>query len=279
MKSLEFYRERVEDALREGLNDHQDKKDWQELLSGLKQPAKYPKVVALLGIIKRLAPDMVTKKVLAILPQDDPSRLPFNPKKLEFKGNLGRGGEHKVYMLESTDSRIPSYALKLNSQSRGDLGEIQKRASVFRKEYLDIKQRYAAIPGIVPDEHTLITHDLRKGRPIMATVQKFYGGRIRDFFNDISREELMELLRNNPGFREDFIKFQQIAEKEYHDNATSIDFPGDKNFSVIDAADGPKLVILDPHNSVLETSEPDRVTKQAKYMVELRNISEAISHQ
>lgn len=277
MRPLEYYKDRTEEAVREGLAHDKGSKNWSELFSELNKKGKYQKVMSLMRIMKELAPEMVSDKILKILPRDDPSRLPFNPDKLEFKGRVGKGGEHKVYLLEATNSSEPSYVLKLNFQNLGSLDQVKEKAAEFKKEYEEIKQRYAAIPGIVPDELTIITSDLRSGKPIMATIQKFYGGKIRDLFHDFSQEELIELFEREPKLCDEFKQFQQITEKEYNDKGKTIDFPGDKNLSIIDTETGLKLVILDPHSMVSKESESERVAEQATRMHELRNIFDAVN--
>ena len=277
MRPLEYYVDKTEEAVREGMARGKESQNWPELLGELTKKGKYQKVMSLVRIMKELAPEMISDKILKMLPQDDPSRLPFNPDKLEFKGRIGKGGEHKVYLLESTDKSAPSYALKLNFQNLGSLDQIKKKAAEFKKEHEEIKQRYEAIPGIVPKELTIISSDLRRGKPIMATIQKFYGGKIRDLFHDFSREELLELFEREPKLCDEFKQFQKITEKEYNDKGVTIDFPGDKNLSIIETEAGPKLIILDPHNMVSKDSEGERVEAQEKCMRELRNIYEAVS--
>ncbi len=263
--------------MREGLAHNKGSKNWPELLGELTKKGKYQKVMSLVRIMKELAPEMISDEILKMLPEDDPSRLPFNPDKLEFKGRVGKGGEHKVYLLESTDKSAPSYALKLNFQNLGSLDQILKKAAEFKKEHEEIKQRYAAVPGIVPEELTIISSDLRTGKPVMATIQKFYGGRIRDLFHDFSREELLKLFEREPKLCDDFKQFQQITETEYDDKGVTIDFPGDKNLSIIETEAGPKLIILDPHSMVSKDSEGSRVEAQVRCMHELKTIFDAVS--
>lgn len=276
MKPLEFYKEKMTDAMQEGLSHEKGSKNWTELLNGLNQEGKYQKMISLVRIIKELAPGMVSDKLLNMLPKEDPSLLPFNPDKLEFKGKVDKGGEHKIFLLESTNKEDPSYVLKMNYLCLGGLERIQKKAVEFKKEYEEIEERYSEIPGIVPEELTIITHNLRTGKPIMATIQKFYGGKIRDLVNDFNRAELVELFKHEPKLLDEFRRFYQITEKEYDEKGVAIDLLGDKNLSVIETEDGLKLIILDPHSSVPKIEGNDRTKRHEAYMRELKDILDTI---
>lgn len=277
MKSLEFYKEKATDAMQEGLSHEKGSKNWEELLGGLKQEGKCQKVISLMRIIKELAPDMISEKIFNMLPKEDSSLLPFNPDKLEFKGKIGKGGEHYVFLLESTNSSDPSYVLKMNYQYLGGLEKVQKNAVEFKKEYEEIREKYSALPGIVPEELTFITSNLKTGKPIMATIQKFYGGKIRDLLNDFNKEELVELLKKEPRLLDEFRQFCQITEKEYREKGVAVDLLGDKNLSIIEAEDGLRLIILDPHSSVSKVKKDDRTERQESYMRKLKNILDAVS--
>lgn len=276
MKPIEFYREKATDAIQEGLSHEKGSKKWKELLDGLKQEGKYQKMISLVRIIKELAPDMISSKLSDMLPKDDPSLLPFNPDKLEFKGKVDQGGEHYIFLLESTNGNDPSYVLKMNYQYLGGLEKVRKSAVEFRRDYEKIKEIYSTMPGIVPEELTIITSNLKTGKPIMATIQKFYGSKIRGLLNDFGRKELVELFEREPKLLDEFRQFCQITEKEYDKKENAVDLLGVKNLAIVETRDGSKLIILDPHSSASK-AEGDKRKEKQEALHKLKNILDAVT--
>lgn len=277
MKSLEYYKERFSEATEEGLRHEKGSIDWAEFIRSFSQKGKYNKVTSLIRLIKELAPGMVSENLLKIIPKDDPTNLPFNPDKLEFRGKIGKGGEHKVFLLEAKDSSQSSYVLKINHQVLGGLDQVKKKAARFKQEYEEIKDRYKDLPGIIPEELTIITPNLKTGKPAMATIQKFYGNQIRDLLKDFNQEELISLMGQEPKLYSEFKKFYEITEKQYCQNGVAVDLLGDKNLSIVKTDDGFKLIILDPHSSVYKASGDKRIKEQEIYMQGLKNILDRVS--
>jgi hypothetical protein len=271
MKSMEFYKGRFADTIEEGFSEPKGVKNLSELFNELGQKGKCQKIKTLVQIINELAPQMVTDKILEMFPKEDPSKLPFNPEKLEFKDRVGKGGEHDVYLLESTKLNLPSYVLKMNHLIFGKVDEIQKQAVAFKKEYEEIKARYSAIPEMVPDELTLVTQRLKGDKPAIATIQKFYGTDIKDPVRDFKNDELIELLNNEPELFDDFKQFLEITEKDYEEKGVALDLLGNKNLSVVQTENGPKLMILDPHATITK-SDDLRTKEHEMYMEKLKDI-------
>ena len=111
MKSLEFYKERIEDSIKDGLSYKKGEKEWTELLRGLGEKNKYEKMVAFFEMVKEVAPETLADKILYFLQKNNHvDELPFSPDDFDFKGKIDRGGEHKIYLLESKKiNYLPMY--------------------------------------------------------------------------------------------------------------------------------------------------------------------------
>lgn len=276
MKSFEFYQERMGDSLKEGLSHEKGSESVAKLLEGLSKEGKYQKMTSLIRIIGEFTPSILSDKILEFLNKQDLSQLPFDPDKLNFKDEIGKGGEHKVFLLESTSADSPSYVLKINCQNHGSLEKIQKKAVDFKNEYEEISQKYKSIPGIVPSELTTIIANPRNGKPIMATVQKYFGQEIKDLINDFNKEELIDLLINDPELLEDFHKFYEIMKNEYTKKGITIDLLGDKNLSIVSFDSKRSLLILDPHSSISKAKDDqERIKRQENRVNELKEIFKA----
>jgi len=277
MQSPEFYKERTENSIREGFFHKKGEKEWPDLLRGLGEKGKYEKMVSAFRIVKEIAPEMLTDRILKFIQKKEYSgQLPFNPNDFEFKGEIDKGGEHKVYLLESLKGEIPSYVLKVNHLKTGDAEQIKEEAIGFKKEYERVKKLYASIPGIVPEEATMVATDPQTGEPRIATIQRFNGHEIRDFLEDFDHDELISLLVDNSALFDEARKFFEITEKEYETQGFVIDLIGKKNLSIVKNREGEyRLLILDPHNSVRKDNDNEiRHEEQEMKILRLKRILE-----
>lgn len=274
MKSPEQYLSIFKKSMEDGLMHKKGSKKWPELLRGLGAEANDKKMAAVFSIIKELAPEALVKKLL----NEDPSRLPFNPDQLEFKGRIDKGWEHMIYLLESKDEKIPSYVLKINLLNTGSAEELAEKAVEFKNEYKRLKDLYAAISGLVPEEFTMIAASPRGGQPSIATIQKFIGYEIKDLIEDYEIKELSVLFKNEPGLLADYQKFMEITEKEFNSSGRVIDLIGDKNLAIVKIGGEHKLIILDPHNSVSDNGKDDRIERQKEKMDKLGLILKAFKN-
>jgi len=237
-----------------------------------KGESKFNRTVALLGMLRKILPEGVLKFNYKT---DD---LPFDPERYEFnEGALGRGGENDVYRLEAKKNGEPSWALKINHQDRGDVKSLTARAKEISQEYEMVKDWYDEIEGLVPREWTMILAGPRDGQAAIATIQEYYGTRIRDVFKEVDADELTTLLGNQPQLKADFENFLRISREQVALTGNTIDLLGDKNLSLIKKDDEERLIILDPHlisNPVRKEAEIK--TKLEAKLAYLEQVIEAV---
>ena len=168
--------------------------------------------------------------------------------------------------------------MKINFLKTGNVERIKEEAVEFRKEYELVKKIYAEMPGIVPDEATMVSKDPQSGKPRIATIQKFNGCDIRDFIEDFDHDELIDLLINNPELYKEAKKFFEITEREHASQGFIIDLLGKKNLSIVkEGQNNYRLLILDPHNSVWENNEKDiRHERQEIKLLKIKRVLEKV---
>jgi len=269
-----YYKEKFQDAIGEGIGQ-KDEKSWQELFGNFGEIGKYRKTVAIISMIAKIAPGFVSRKTLEMIPTEDPNTLPFNLEELDFSGKIGSGGEHKVFLLKSKDEKNPSYVLKINFQNHGHLDNIIEKAGEFKKEFEELRDIYSDIPGLIPDEMTIVISHPKNKKPAMATVQKFLGKNLRDVITGFKEEELLSILRENPKLRGDLVQFYEITMRRYKSNESVADLLGENNLSVVENKDGYSLVFLDPHSSI-KKDEPihGRHERLKEYLEKIGSVCE-----
>ena len=232
---------------------------------------KFKRTVALLRILKATTPFELKYDYK----KED---LPFNPVDYEFQERkIDSGGENDVYLLESKKADFPSWVLKINHCDEGNTKELAARASQIKKEYEEVRNWYANMPELIPQEDSLIMESPRNGKPAIITLQQYYGHEIKDIFELISQEKLSEIFEENPKLKEDLLNFLRITKKKEAETGSMVDLGGPKNLSLIKIGDEERLILLDPHL----ISHPNR-TKEAvkKYQRErLEYLCNQIGHE
>ena len=202
---------------------------------------KFSRAVALLSLVHKLAPfdlKYTYKK----------ENLAIDPKKYEFKeGAIGRGGENDVYLLESKEPDSPSWVLKVNRQDQGDINRLVVRAQEIKRDYERIKSWYEDIPGLIPQEYTVIMEDPRDGKPAIITLQQYMGTHMRDVFRAMNTENMEQLFAQSPEVRDELVRFIRISEQREAETGEMVDLLGPKNLSFIEEAGNDHLIVLDPH--------------------------------
>lgn len=276
MKSFEFYKQRATDSMKDGLSHEQGSDRFIDLLKQLRLPDKYDKMTAVVKIFNELIPKYLSDEILNQVIKYDRrvGKLPFSLKKFNYGERKGEGGEHKVYFLESKNESSPSYVVKINHRIKGNPEELANKANEFKDEYESMKVLYASMPKLIPDELTMITRNPKNNKPAIATIQKLFG-KVKDPVNKLNDNDLMMLFDSNPELQRDFKMFYEITQNEFARNGRALDLIGENNLAIIEGEEGVKLIILDPHNSVLKEDDLDRREKmQAKRMNRLRQIYE-----
>src|SRR3989339_477822 len=250
MNKFEHNLKLIAKAINEGAEDHEkgSKKPYEIKNEIVGSKGKYNQAVAAVKLIMEMIPGALSEKIKASLNNNDYSELPFDLEKYNFQEKIGRGFVSKVHLLESKQPDQPSYVLKLDYYNQGTVDELQTIARQQHREYEKIKKDYQSIPGLIPNEQTLIVADKKSKTPTIATLQEFVGGDLRDLFKEINKEELIRLLIENEGFREEFLEFVRISAGMAKEKNEFIDLLGKKNLSIVEKNSEPHLCFIDPHH-------------------------------
>ncbi|MFA6995471.1 MAG: hypothetical protein WC249_03640 [Patescibacteria group bacterium] len=244
MKSFEHYKKQINRVTESALGGEAVKDvDVREYLSTFfrRGESKLDRAIAFLSLVRSLAPCDLRYNYRT-------EHLPISPESYEFKGGtIGRGGENDVYLLEARKENLSSWVLKINHVDKGDTTQLVARAKEIKNDYEQIKNWFQDMPGLIPEECTVIMEDPRDRQPAIITLQQYYGREIRDVFKDIDLENREKIFQDSPEFKEEIQKFLKINEDKLQETGNMIDLIGAKNLSFVKVDDQDKLLVLDPH--------------------------------
>jgi len=262
---FEQMKDRFMEAAEEGIIERQKGDSrvsalWEEVSS---QKGKHKKTVALLSLVHEILPRSVSDKLAKQLDYKDYTELPFDPEEYEVhEKKLGRGRESKVYRLESRQEDKPSYVVKFNFGEEKSVDDLVQVARKDKADYEEVSQTYADIPGLIPKEMSLITTNRKDRKPVVATVQEFLGGGLKDVFSDLDKQELKDLLLSDKNLEQEFCRFVDISNRTYQETGQAVDLLGYQNLAIAKTEDGYHLKFLDPHNVPEEEFQlPERIVK------------------
>lgn len=216
--------------------------------------SKFNRTVAMFSLMRVLAPFELTYKY-------NKENLAIDPEKYEFKeGTIGKGGENDVYLLESQIADRPSWVLKVNHQDRGNISELIARAGEIKRDYEKVRGWFETMPGLIPEEYTVIMEDPRDGKPAIITLQQYIGTHMRDVFRTLNTEDVKQLFDHNPDLKEEMVDFIRISEQKELETGEMLDLLGPKNLSFVETDNRDRLVVLDPHL----ISNPLRLKEETK---------------
>lgn len=243
---------------------------WDALFSP--DTGKFARVQSLFSVIRSMVPDVVFEKLTGENYKYQSDILPIDPEQYVFdEARIGGGGECNVYKLYSLDPLRPSLVIKIDQFITRSTDKLLNRAKEVRNEYEEKKEWYRELPELIPDEYHFIGKSPRGGKKALFTIQEFLGnaGEMRDIFRGISKENLVEVLRNDQKLQEDFRKFVGITLQHAEEKDETIDTLGDKNLALIQKEDRVSLVFLDPHvikRPTENTKERARIQADLDYL-------------
>ncbi|HEY4493983.1 MAG TPA: hypothetical protein VJB95_00920 [Candidatus Paceibacterota bacterium] len=259
MKSFETYKKVLLDTAELGLVHYRvGNENTAELLKEAIAPStgRADRLVAIFKLINEFLPkNPTTEKAIYSFLYDSSakSRLPFDLKKFSYKGKIGSGAMCQVFLLESKEEGLPSYVIKIqrNKYNNTTTEQATEEAGNSKKEYESIKDIYKDLPEVIPKEFTIVIANPTRSRmdiePNVAFIQRFYGKDIRDFFKEITPEEIVSLCRADAHLLATIKKFIDITLKTYEEKGIVVDFFGLKNLAIINEGNKHSLILLDPH--------------------------------
>lgn len=200
-----------------------------ELQAALTSPQviKVDKLLAGLHIIERFMPGF--EKVLSrhLLRFD---RLPLAGARRTLR-LIGAGHGQNVFLFETACGRM---VLKIDRESQAlKMPALLREARRIKTEYEKICHWYSHIPGFILHEDFCIVNGPLKGSPALATIQPYIEETPRGFFEDFTRDELLDLIRNHDELRHTFQAFARTLIRIYRETGESIDLLGKRNLCLL----------------------------------------------
>lgn len=244
MRNFEYIGKVAQEVAREGLrHDRVPLRESVDHFFG--SVGKRERLEAVFSILRKVIPDAVAKNLAEKLsPNYDLNNLPFRFLENDAQEPLASGYVSEVFLLESRDEN-PSFAVKVDYMNQGSINDLTVLAREQRSEYQYIRTLYESLPGLVPEEWSMIVESPRAAKPAVATVQEFLGTDLKDVFTDMSEEELVDVLSADSELADVFKKFVAITVSL--EDPSFLDFLGKKNLVIGNDGEKHRLYFLDPH--------------------------------
>lgn len=290
MKSFEHYKNTFFTTAERGLGDYrvgtEKTIDLFKKTVGL-DTSRAERLIAVFKLIKEFLPqNAVTDKMIESF-SADPSRMPFDFQRFSFEGKIGRGAQCEAFLLSSKEQGLPSYVVKMQNGVTPEMQAptLAETAKNLKNEYEFIRDMYEELPEIIPPEFTIILENIALTRfvkkPQIAFIQRFYGKDIKDFFKEVSLDEILSLCRLDVNFLVSLKKFIDITLKTYEEKGIIVDFFGPKNLAVINQEGHFSLMLLDPHviysNKDMKSWNNIEAQKAIDYLTHLQGLLEHLS--
>jgi hypothetical protein len=252
IESLKAPIKRVGQAAGNAFFNHERGRDAKEAWRVLTDPdaGNFRRTEAVFVIIRNVMPDAVFEKLTGRQYKYQHDVLPIDPRKYVFDEKvIGGGAECNVYRLNSLDPALPSLVIKIDQCITRSTDTLLDRARDVKSEYEEKKEWYRELPTLIPDEYHFIGKSPRGGKKALFTIQRFLGSadEMADIFRGVSREELLRVLRMNPGLAADFRKFVEITAWHAREKNEMIDTIGERNLALVEGQSDIRLILLDPH--------------------------------
>ena len=202
------------------------------------------------------------------------TQMPFKPEDYSLNEKIGYGGANNVYLLQSNKKSKESFVLKTNNISGGvdDRNTMLGIAKEQKSEYERIRSVYGAIEGLIPQEFYTILQGPRNSEPVVAMIQPFISGNIRDIFQDFEPEELKSLLRRNKTLMKQVKGFVKATKSDPELINSELDLLGENNLSIVGEGGKERLLFLDPHFRIAEFRSPQiqrKIEERFDYLSQL----------
>lgn len=266
----------AEDALISRLNK---KSVFESIEMVIKNPEKRQKLQGTLELLAHIFPQKAVEYFCGISQSyKNTKNLPFSDDDLCFKKKVNHGFASEVFLLESQNKSIDSFALKVNYMEHGTPTELAERANDQRQEYERIKELYKESPNVIPWQASLIIESPRTKRPAIATLQEFQSGKMRDLFDDFSPTELISELKNDAQLQSDFLSFSATTLSVWKDEGISVDLLGKENLIIVQSEQCSHLKFLDPHDMINDGDangdRQERIEERLAYLESIKSYFE-----
>jgi hypothetical protein len=186
--------------------------------------SNYDRVAALVGLIDTLIPGTGRRASEFLFRAGS---IPFPGEPLEL---MASGSGSTVFLLDTGQGRKVVKAYRRTIGRSGD--GLRGLATVYKAKYDTVSSWYAGPYDIVLPASFLLLHSPLLGRPAVACVQPYVEGEKRDFFADFDDAELLRLMKEDDGLREQFAFFARRTLKIRDAQRLCTDLLGTQNLMI-----------------------------------------------
>ncbi len=199
--------------------------------------SNYDRVASLVGLCDAIVPGTAERATRTIC---RPVKLPLDFERMDL---MAYGSGSTVFGLEGPGGRR---VLKFYRRSLGrGRASLEELAGWYRGKYETMRAWYAEAPDLVwPSEFLIVPGPIR-GRPAVACLQDRLEGPLRDFFQDFTDDELVELFRGDDGLRSRFLVLARRTVEIRRRESLCPDFLGRHNLALAGRGPQRRLILTD----------------------------------
>jgi hypothetical protein len=193
----------------------------------------YDRVAAAVNCVDRIIPG-TARRVASLICR--PMELPFEAAPAEL---LAFGSGATVFLAGDRVVKIYRRTLGVPRRRLPDLLE------QYRQKYEEMRRLYLDAPGVVwPAEYAIVGGPILS-RPAVACIQEFIPGLLRDFFTDLTEDQLREAMDCSPELRRQVVAFAEATLDLHRREGRCPDLAGHCNLAVAGEGREARLCLID----------------------------------
>lgn len=236
--------------------------------------SKYEKFGSSVNVMDALIPGTIERASKSLC---DLSKLPFVNEQAEL---MAYGSGSTVFLLSR---RNGDKVIKIYRRSLGlHIDSLLRITDEFRQKFNRVRSWYNGRFNLVLPTEYLILHGPLLKSPATACVQPYIRGEKKDFFQDCSDNELLDLLKGNNRLQAQFIFFAEQTLCLYRRHQLFVDFIGKENLMLVKEGDDHSLLVIDYgifHLEKLEKEVPVTFSQVQTFIYRLESLLEALTGQ
>lgn len=218
----------------------------------------YHRAVLACSIVMKHVPDVFSDVMRKALdPKYAFDKWPFALRDFKEIEKIKKGYRSEIFLLDLKEEGQEAYVVKVCFRSAGsEIEDLMDDAKRYTKEYKNISDWYASIPGLVPWEASFISSDPRNQERAIFTVQRFLGGNVRGIFEDFTETELVIFLQENREVLDSLARFVAITREGVDQHGRIVDVAGECNLLLSSSQEkGVCLHFIDTHDVLIERGD------------------------
>lgn len=209
--------------------------------------SNYERMAAFINLLDSCFPGSVHDLVSRLYSS---RQFPFAATEVQL---MSYGSGATVFLIKLQDGSR-DWVFKVFRRSLGKQGSsLEQIARIFQSKHETVRKWYGGQAGLVPPAHILILHGPILGSPVAGILQAYIYGERSDFFKDYTDAALLQLMKEHPELRAQFLFFAERTLAVYEQDNLCVDFLGHENLMLAQSNGDYRLQVVD--NGIFNMTE------------------------